>query len=108
MSRLGHALAVLMVTISCFAPIFLFVPSPAKAYTPHDPISINSDADFAAQAASEGWPGDGSEGNPFIIQDLEIDASSQHGIGISFTTAHFAIRNCLIRDGDIKFSGFDY
>lgn len=30
------------------------------AYTPHDPVSIASDADFAAQ----GWPGDGTKNNP--------------------------------------------
>ena len=34
----------------------------------HEPIEIVSDADFVDQ----GWPGNGSESNPFIIEGLEI------------------------------------
>ncbi|MEM3493637.1 MAG: hypothetical protein QXD15_04710, partial [Thermoplasmata archaeon] len=65
--------------------------------TPHAPIHINGNADFANQAASEGWPGDGSEGNPYIIDGLEIDANGgSYGIWIENTDVYFVIRNCTV------------
>jgi len=42
------------------------------AYNTHDPIVIANDSDFIDQATTEGWFGDGSEGNPYLIEDLEI------------------------------------
>ncbi len=38
-------------------------------YIPHAPIEINSNADFASQ----GWPGNGTESNPWTIDGLMID-----------------------------------
>jgi parallel beta-helix repeat protein len=105
MSRTGHVLVIIFIIVSCFTPIFLIFPSPATAYTPHDPISINGDDDFAAQAASEGWPGDGSEGNPYVIEGYEINATFAHGIAISNTEAHFIIINIIISGGQVQFSG---
>ena len=73
--------------------------SKQKSYTPHDPISINGNAGFTSQAVSEGWAGDGTEGNPYIIKNYDINASSAHGIKIRNTNAYFIIRNCVIHDG---------
>ncbi len=68
-----------------------------RSYTPHDVIRINSNADFATQAANEGWPGDGSAGNPYIISAYEINAYNKtNGIYIGNTTVHFIIENCHI------------
>ncbi|MGC9060537.1 MAG: hypothetical protein ACP5JR_04820, partial [Thermoplasmata archaeon] len=39
--------------------------------TAHAPIHINGNADFANQAANEGWPGDGTPTNPFIIDGYD-------------------------------------
>ncbi len=68
-----------------------------RSYTPHGIIRINSDAEFAQIAQQEGWPGDGSESNPYIIEGYEIDAQ---GVGnciyIGNTTVHFIIRNCYL------------
>jgi parallel beta-helix repeat protein len=65
----------------------------------HDPIVIISDSDFEMQ----GWPGNGSENNPYLIEDLEIESSQRMGeldmeacIQISFTSVHFIIRNCTL------------
>ncbi|MGB9636088.1 MAG: hypothetical protein ACPL1Y_02420, partial [Thermoplasmata archaeon] len=37
----------------------------------HAPIHINGDADFANQTATEGWPGNGSQDNPYIIDGYD-------------------------------------
>jgi parallel beta-helix repeat protein len=68
-------------------------------YTPHDYIEIVDDADFAATALLEGWPGDGSPEDPYIIDGLEIDRGGTVGlgmlcIGISNTRVSFIISNC--------------
>ncbi|MEM3525732.1 MAG: NosD domain-containing protein, partial [Thermoplasmata archaeon] len=64
-------------------------------YGKHGPIHINGNADFAAQAAGEGWQGDGTEGNPYIIERLEIDANGgSYCIWIENTDVHFIVRDC--------------
>ncbi len=67
-------------------------------YTAHAPISINGDDDLAAQAASEGWPGSGTESDPYLIEDYEIDMSLEDGtaIFISGTDLFVEIVNCYI------------
>ncbi len=37
------------------------------AYTPHDAILLDGNAEMIAQADTEVWPGDGSEGSPYQI-----------------------------------------
>ncbi|MHA1909534.1 MAG: hypothetical protein ACW98Y_19705, partial [Candidatus Thorarchaeota archaeon] len=41
------------------------------AGTPHGPIAIDGDASFSDIAQLEGWPGDGSPENPYIIDGLD-------------------------------------
>ncbi|MFO8109268.1 MAG: hypothetical protein R6U17_01905 [Thermoplasmata archaeon] len=47
----------------------------SDSYTVRSPIRIDGDSDFASQAAQEGWPGDGSTENPYVIEGYEIDVS---------------------------------
>ena len=63
--------------------------------TYHDPIVINSDSDFANQ----GFPGNGSRSNPYLIEDLNI-TEGQNGIFVSDTRVHFVIRGCHIAGSD--------
>jgi len=72
------------------------------AYTPHDPIVIDSDENFTATALAEGWPGNGSTENPFIIEGLEIDLGGATGfcIAIGHTRVNFTIRDCNITGAD--------
>jgi parallel beta-helix repeat protein len=60
----------------------------------HDPISVNDDAELAAL----GLPGDGSADNPYIIENLKIDAAGiyENAIHIGNTTKHLEIRNCQL------------
>lgn len=62
--------------------------------TPHDPILIVNDTDFADQAADEGWSGDGSAETPYTIENYLINGSAADGIKIADTTVYFAIYSC--------------
>ncbi len=76
-----------------------------KLSSPHDPISISGNTDFANKAISEGWSGDGTAGNPYIIKDYIIDASSSHGIYIVSTDVYFIIENVFVSNGHSSYSG---
>jgi parallel beta-helix repeat protein len=76
-----------------------------STYTSHAPILIIGDSDFAYQASIEPWPGDGTLGNPYIIEGLDVDASSDNGIEIDFATVHFIIEGCYVHGGADTYEG---
>ena len=65
---------------------------------PHAPIAIDGDANFTLTASNEGWDGNGSSQNPFIIDGLEIDrgGAGAHCISINNTRVNFTISNCSV------------
>ena len=63
-------------------------------YVEHPPIVITSNADFVNQ----GYPGNGTKEDPYIIEGLYI-ASSGYCIEILHTTAHLLIRECNFSTG---------
>lgn len=63
------------------------------SYESHPYIFIVNDTDFAAQAVSESWDGDGSSETPFLIQGYEIK-NIEELITIRNTTLHFKILDC--------------
>jgi parallel beta-helix repeat protein len=70
------------------------LPAPPGSGTPHDPIVIMQNSDFAAQ----GWPGSGTPSDPYGIEGLNINRTSPAGycIEIRETTAYFIIRRCWL------------
>ena len=65
--------------------------------TDHDPIYIMGNTNFDQQAQNEGWPGNGSASNPYIIENYRIvNSSDVDGIYISSTTLNYIIRNNYI------------
>jgi hypothetical protein len=48
---------------------------PMAPVVSHSPIRINSTAEFASKALAESWQGDGSAGNPYIIENYDINGS---------------------------------
>ncbi|MFX1512167.1 MAG: right-handed parallel beta-helix repeat-containing protein [Promethearchaeota archaeon] len=88
------------------SPMNGMINSPLKpstiSYTPHVPIVIDDNANFSNQANTEGWLGDGSERNPYVIEGLSITGSDDSDLlVISNTDVHFQIRNCLFTEGSI-------
>jgi len=67
----------------------------AADYVPAAPIAIRSDLEFTSENGV--LTGCGTSGDPFVIADLEIDASgSPYGILVENTMAVFRIENCRI------------
>jgi parallel beta-helix repeat protein len=69
--------------------------------TVHSPISISGNSQFGTRAATEGWSGDGSSIDPYIISNYRIHATGDHCISISNTDVHFVIRNCNLSGADV-------
>lgn len=60
---------------------------------PHVPVYINGTSDFESQ----GWPGSGTEGDPYIISELNITYDvGVPNIRIYNTNAYFIIEDCFI------------
>lgn len=65
------------------------------SYADHTPIIIQNEDNFT----DYGFSGNGSEFNPFVIENLNISSfspSKSSGILIEGTSSFFVIRNCLI------------
>jgi len=72
-------------------------PSLSMTYEPHDPIFIDGNTDFNNTAAAENWPGNGTPGNPYIIEGLNItNPLSYQIIEIRNTDVHFKLKNNLL------------
>jgi len=81
-------------------------PVPAGiAYTSHATISIDGDLDFATKATAESWSGDGTAGNPYIIQGYDINAASANGTSIQNTNVYFIVRDCYVHGGGLAYNG---
>ncbi|MHA2374447.1 MAG: right-handed parallel beta-helix repeat-containing protein, partial [Candidatus Thorarchaeota archaeon] len=61
-------------------------------YLQHEPIAINSDADFVEQ----GWPGTGTEEDPFFISGFSFIEFEmfEFSIWVSNVRAQFVVSNC--------------
>jgi parallel beta-helix repeat protein len=93
-----------MVALFLFFVVFVSIPNATesisntievfKVNNSIDTIDIRADSDFVTY----GLPGEGSEENPYIIENLSIESTGgfSKAISISGTTAHFIIRNCFI------------
>ncbi len=75
----------------------------ARAYTPHAPISINSDADFTA--ANGVISGSGIPSDPYVIEGWEIAPSSSNAIEIYNTRSYFMIRDVFVHSAPFGYAG---
>jgi parallel beta-helix repeat protein len=68
-------------------------------YISHAPFRINNNAEFASMAGSEGWAGDGSLGNPYIIEGYDINGSGYgYCIYIGNTTVYFEVKDSYLHE----------
>lgn len=103
------AAVVIVLVIATAAFIFIISEEPPEDFTPtyptdpefpeilplNNPIFVNNDTDFAAQAELNEWPGTGSHDDPYVISDLSI-VHDEPCIHIKSVTSHFIITNCLL------------
>ena len=95
MKRITCGLLVVLLSISGIAGIITITSMTVTGYTSHAPIEISSDADFATQ----GWPGSGTESDPWVIENLEINGG--RGIVIHNTDDYFIVRNCYVHNSTL-------
>ncbi|MFW9957534.1 MAG: nitrous oxide reductase family maturation protein NosD [Candidatus Odinarchaeota archaeon] len=78
--------------------------------TTHAPIAIDGDANFSATASAEGWPGNGSFENPYVIEGLDIDlgGAAGHCININNTLANFTVRDCYLTGANMSYGAGIY
>lgn len=63
----------------------------------HPPIEISGNSDFAGQASMEGWPGNGSESDPYVINGLNITSGDYvECIHIEDVSVFFEISDCVM------------
>ncbi len=68
------------------------------SYVTHGRIEITGNDDFNTTALAEGWSGNGTQGNPYIIENYLIDLAGAHYncIYLLDVSSHFIIRNCYL------------
>ncbi|MCG2825186.1 MAG: right-handed parallel beta-helix repeat-containing protein [Thermoplasmatales archaeon] len=79
--------------------------SSTKSLTSHAPIYIDGNADFTSANGVSNHGAAGTEADPYIIENWDINASSADGIWINNTDVYFIIRNCVIHDGRGSYYG---
>jgi parallel beta-helix repeat protein len=96
-------MATSLITVLSIAALSTYLLlAPLKPLPPDAPIAINGDANFSDRALAQGWPGDGSPENPYIIDGLQIvyrGLEAGSCILISNTRVSFTISNCILTDG---------
>jgi len=100
-----------IVLILCLSAISIVNPnsktSPSKyTYISRGPILIDGDAAFTPANGVTG--GSGAPGDPYIINNWDIQASTAHAIEILNTSAYFVIRNCYLHDGGVNYNGISF
>ena len=102
--RGGHCLALaLFVLLSAIPATAVPTPIAGRSLTPHAPILIDSDANFTA--ANGVTSGNGSAGNPYVIEGWDINAANGDGVFLRSTTAHVILRNLSVHDGGPSYVG---
>jgi len=88
--------------------IFSFVPDDAEGnivvrdgvtYVAHTPIRIDNNIDFADLAQAEGWNGSGSQADPWLIENYDINGTGYgYCIYIGNTTDYFVLRDSYLHE----------
>ncbi|MEE9151668.1 MAG: hypothetical protein V3U20_07545 [Thermoplasmata archaeon] len=99
MKKAVYFTIIILIVVNGFGLILNLISDVEAEFNPHDPIQIFGDSDFIQTAAYEGWEGNGTSDNPYIIKGYEIQGEG-HGIEIRFTTLHF-----IISDSRISYKG---
>ena len=82
---------VILILLSTFIPIYI-VYKHKDPYIKHEPIIVWQDEDFQ----NFDFKGDGSQENPYLIENLEIITDFKYSIYIKNTIKYFIIRNCYL------------
>ena len=94
---MGIAVAAVAI-VALIVAISFFVVFQPQSTNETSPFRINSDAEMVSSASRMGWPGNGSIGNPFIIDGLSLKiGSSAPCVYIGNTSYHFLMSHCMLK-----------
>ncbi len=75
---------------------------------PRDVIRIHNNSHLGTMAAEGGWVGDGTQGNPYVIENYYIDAGGRgSAVHIGNTTLHIVLRNSHFLNASWKTGWWD-
>ncbi len=78
------------------------IEAPISSYVAHSTIRIDNSSHLAEMVLLEGWEGNGTKEDPYIIKGLEIDGnSSSYCIYIRYTQEHLIIEDCRLFNGSL-------
>ncbi|MHC1679657.1 MAG: NosD domain-containing protein [Methanomassiliicoccales archaeon] len=87
------------------SPAVTLTDAPAS----HPTIAVFNDTQLSELIDSNGWSGNGTEGNPYVIEGLDIDAQgATNAIFIGNTVQHLVIRGCYLHNTTYGFGTFPY
>lgn len=92
-----------MVIIPVASTLLAYSNPPANlvetVYIDHPPFKIVGDDQFLATASIEGWPGNGSLDDPFVILGLDINGGNlSQGTSISDVNLSFEVAQCYFHN----------
>ncbi len=76
-------------------------PVSSQTYVEHGAVEIDGDSDFLSTAASEGWPGSGSSGDPIVISGYRFFATLVQPVRIWNTGIHWIFEENLVTTGGV-------
>ncbi len=91
---MGKKYTYVVIFLLIFSSIVFVGTEITIGYEINGPIRIDSNSEFHSIAASEGWVGSGTSGDPYIIDNYEIDGNgTEDCVYIGNTTVHFILEN---------------
>ncbi|MEM3444476.1 MAG: NosD domain-containing protein [Thermoplasmata archaeon] len=71
--------------------------SPNSSLTASGPLHINGNSEFIIIAQTNGWQGNGTAENPYVIEGYEFNGNGGgYALWIENTDIHFVVRNCKV------------
>ena len=103
-SVIGTIVIILFTTLTTLSVADVKTSNINREYTPHNPIYIDGNDGFIV-GQNGIVSGEGTQDDPYIIRDWEINASTADGIYIKNSDVYFIIDNCYVHDGESNYSG---
>jgi len=91
---MGKKYTYVMIFLLIFSSIVYVGTETNRGYEINEPIRIDNNIEFHNVATSEGWNGSGTSGDPYIIENYEIDGNgTKDCFYIGNTTLYFILEN---------------
>ncbi len=92
-----------MVLLALLVVLSIGTPDSAEGAEPFTIIDVSGDTELDQLFSNNpAWTGSGTEADPYMIQNLDINAAgSDFAISIAHTSKHLVIKDCIVRDSNL-------